>query len=208
MHVLTCFSYVQLFATGSSSVHGILQARILKWAAMPSSRGSSRPRDRTPNPSLLWLPHWRADSSPPALPGKSYLAHSRCSVHLWWTTEQWLSYIWWWYSDCEPAPQETQRMWLVHQPNPGSETSWKRWGLLGLWGRDISSRGQRSGAKGSNISCAPAVYQMLYTLYCISSSQESAKHWPLPHFRGDEIGMQGGDETHPRSCRKEGAQRD
>ena len=30
-----------------SSVHGILQARILQWAAMPSSRGSSRPRDRT-----------------------------------------------------------------------------------------------------------------------------------------------------------------
>ena len=25
----------------SSSVHGILQARILKWVAMPSSRGSS-----------------------------------------------------------------------------------------------------------------------------------------------------------------------
>ena len=30
-----------------SSVHGILQARILEWAAMPSSRGSSRPRDWT-----------------------------------------------------------------------------------------------------------------------------------------------------------------
>ena len=30
-----------------SSVHGILQARILKWVAMPSSRGSSQPRDRT-----------------------------------------------------------------------------------------------------------------------------------------------------------------
>ena len=29
------------------SVHGILQARILKWVAMPSFRGSSRPRDRT-----------------------------------------------------------------------------------------------------------------------------------------------------------------
>ena len=27
-----------------SSVHGILQARILEWVAMPSSRGSSRPR--------------------------------------------------------------------------------------------------------------------------------------------------------------------
>ena len=30
-----------------SSVHGILQARILEWVAMPSSRGSSLPRDRT-----------------------------------------------------------------------------------------------------------------------------------------------------------------
>ena len=26
---------------------GILQARILKWVVMPSSRGSSRPRDQT-----------------------------------------------------------------------------------------------------------------------------------------------------------------
>ena len=30
-----------------SSVHGLLQARTLEWVAMPSSRGSSRPRDRT-----------------------------------------------------------------------------------------------------------------------------------------------------------------
>ena len=30
-----------------SSLHGILQARILEWVAMPSSRGSSRPRDGT-----------------------------------------------------------------------------------------------------------------------------------------------------------------
>ena len=30
-----------------SSVRGILQARILEWVAMPSSRGSSRPRDRS-----------------------------------------------------------------------------------------------------------------------------------------------------------------
>jgi len=29
------------------SVHGILQARILEWVAMPSSRGSSQPRDQT-----------------------------------------------------------------------------------------------------------------------------------------------------------------
>ena len=30
-----------------STVHGILQARILEWVAVPSSRGSSRPRDGT-----------------------------------------------------------------------------------------------------------------------------------------------------------------
>ena len=30
-----------------SSVHGILQARILAWVARPFSRGSSRPRDQT-----------------------------------------------------------------------------------------------------------------------------------------------------------------
>ena len=44
---LCLFSHVQLFATlwicssPGSSVHGILQARILEWAAMPISRGSS-----------------------------------------------------------------------------------------------------------------------------------------------------------------------
>ena len=30
-----------------SSVHGILQARILEWVIIPFSKGSSRPRDQT-----------------------------------------------------------------------------------------------------------------------------------------------------------------
>ena len=30
-----------------SSVHGILQARVLEWVTISSSRGSSQPRDRT-----------------------------------------------------------------------------------------------------------------------------------------------------------------
>ena len=39
-------SHVRLFVTPpGSSVHGILQATILYWVAMPSSRGSSPPRD-------------------------------------------------------------------------------------------------------------------------------------------------------------------
>ena len=35
-----------------SSVHGIIPVRILEWTAMPSSRGSSQPRDRTQSPAL------------------------------------------------------------------------------------------------------------------------------------------------------------
>ena len=52
--VLSHVSRVWLLATlwtvcslPGSSVQGILQARILEWVAMPSSRGSSWPRDRT-----------------------------------------------------------------------------------------------------------------------------------------------------------------
>ena len=38
-----------------SSVHEILQARILEWVAMPSSRGSSQPRDWTRPPHCRWI---------------------------------------------------------------------------------------------------------------------------------------------------------
>ena len=41
-----------------SSVHGILQARMLEWVAISFSRGSSLPRD------LLYLLHWQAGSLP------------------------------------------------------------------------------------------------------------------------------------------------
>ena len=35
------------YSLSGFSVHGILQARMLEWVAMPSSRGSSWPRDQT-----------------------------------------------------------------------------------------------------------------------------------------------------------------
>ena len=43
------------------SVHGIFQARVLEWVALPSSRGSSWPRDQTQGsyPRLL---HWQVGS--------------------------------------------------------------------------------------------------------------------------------------------------
>ena len=34
------------YSPPGSSVHGVLQARMLEWVAMPSSRASSRPRDQ------------------------------------------------------------------------------------------------------------------------------------------------------------------
>ena len=39
--LLSRFSHVRLFAT-----HGVLQARILEWVAVPFCRGSSQPRDQ------------------------------------------------------------------------------------------------------------------------------------------------------------------
>ena len=51
--LLSWFSRTRLFESPvdcslpGSSVYGILQARTLEWVAMPFSRGSSRPRDRS-----------------------------------------------------------------------------------------------------------------------------------------------------------------
>ena len=56
------------YSPPGSSIHWILQARILEWFAMPSSRGSSRPRDWT-CVSYVYL-HWQAGSIPLAPPGK------------------------------------------------------------------------------------------------------------------------------------------
>ena len=35
------------YSLPGSSVHGILQARVLEWVAIPLVRGSSQPKDRT-----------------------------------------------------------------------------------------------------------------------------------------------------------------
>ena len=60
-----------------SSVHGTSQARILEWVAMPSSRGSSQPRDQTCI-SLLHLVHWQVGSLPLAAPGKLLNKNNCC----------------------------------------------------------------------------------------------------------------------------------
>ena len=72
-YILCCaqlLSCVQLFVSPldcsppGSSVHGILQARILEWVAMLSSRGSSQPRIKPRSPTL------QADSLLSGPPGK------------------------------------------------------------------------------------------------------------------------------------------
>ena len=54
-----------------SSAHGILQARILEWVAMPSSRGSSPPSDRTHNSYISCI-------------GRQVLYHQRQLGRPWW----------------------------------------------------------------------------------------------------------------------------
>ena len=72
-------SWVPVFVTPmdsrppGSSVHRILQARIMEWVAILSSRGSSWPRDRDPH--LLCLLHWEVGSLPLVPPRKPCLAH-------------------------------------------------------------------------------------------------------------------------------------
>ena len=69
MHV--CLLFVWLSASLWMVAHqaalsmGILQARILEWVAMPTSRGSSWPRDWM---HVLCFLHWQAGSLPPAPP--------------------------------------------------------------------------------------------------------------------------------------------
>ena len=58
-----------------SSVHGILQARILEWVAMPSSRGIFPTQGV--NPHLLWLLHCR-------------------QILYCWATREALDVFWWW----------------------------------------------------------------------------------------------------------------
>ena len=71
--VLSHFSHVWLCDSTDCSLpgfsdHGLFQVRILEWVVMPSSRGSSQPRDWT-HIFYVYL-HWQAGSLPLAAPGK------------------------------------------------------------------------------------------------------------------------------------------
>ena len=61
--VLSCFSYVRLFATP-----WIFLARTLEWVAIPFSRGSSRPRDQIPISCVSWIAGRFFTMEPPRSP--------------------------------------------------------------------------------------------------------------------------------------------
>ena len=62
-----------------SSVHGIFQSRILEWMAMPSSRGSSQPRD--PIHISQHLLHWQIGSTTSAT-WEPYVYIIQCNFYL------------------------------------------------------------------------------------------------------------------------------
>ena len=59
-----------------SSVYGIFQARILEWAAMTPSTGSSWPRDQTHVSCISCIPGWLFTAD-------SYINHCKIFFHLW-----------------------------------------------------------------------------------------------------------------------------
>ena len=88
-----------------SSVHGILQARILKWVAFP-------PRGDLPNPGIEpWSPELQAASLPSKLPGKPPLRRlcMMCFKHIPITYSHSISWVF------SPSP---------HNPNSFSSIFW------------------------------------------------------------------------------------
>ena len=72
MHAKSFRSYLTLCdpvdsSLPGSSVHGVLQAKILEWVAVSFSTGLL---DERLNLRLLHLLHWQAGSLPPGPPGK------------------------------------------------------------------------------------------------------------------------------------------
>ena len=77
-------SHVRLFATPWTIVHGILQARILKWVTFPFSRGSSQPRSPALQvDSLPAEPQGKPTGSGVKMPGSTTRCHQGRAVGPW-----------------------------------------------------------------------------------------------------------------------------
>ena len=96
----------------TSSVHGIVQARILEWVVISSSMGSSWSQGL--NPHLPCLLHWQADSLP-----LRYLGSPSISLST--TKRSWILPL---NYETQPAVctcEDSQNHFLV---------TWKQWSLL------------------------------------------------------------------------------
>ena len=67
------------YSLPGSSVHGILQARILEWVTIPFSRGFSQPRDQT------WVSH---------IAGKFFTVWATREAHTWYYIIYSLKRVW------------------------------------------------------------------------------------------------------------------
>ena len=64
----------------SSSVHGIVPARILEWVAISSSRGSSGPKNQTHNSCGFYTGRWFFTTVPPGKPQILLKIPSKCQM--------------------------------------------------------------------------------------------------------------------------------
>ena len=68
------------YSLPDSSVHGILQARMLEWVAISFSRGSSQPRDWTNLTPGEWILSWEIQQAHVLLCFAQTLIHSPLSL--------------------------------------------------------------------------------------------------------------------------------
>ena len=92
-----------------SSVHGILQARILEWSGHFLLQGIFQTQGS--NPRFLCLLNWQADSSLLASPGKPLSA-------FWCFSMKYDVYYWFWGFPCSSTEKESAR----NEGDPGSLT--------------------------------------------------------------------------------------
>ena len=98
VRVISCFRRVRLFASlwavapEAPLSLGILQARILEWVPMPSSRGSSQPRDRMMGTcqKCRCHPNWEIKDNLP-----SNVTHDESLAKMPWKTVQLSSELFW-----------------------------------------------------------------------------------------------------------------
>ena len=103
---LTVFDRINCSLPGSS-VHGISQARILKWVAISFSRGSSQPRDQTKSPVSPSLAGRFFTTETPGKPlwDDSHILYSDMGLYYMFICKRLLSFVHFTVCKFHPPPQ-------------------------------------------------------------------------------------------------------